>query len=174
VGAYLAESISDILFPGSSNTCRAVIQVTVWSVPLLAMSLGMSFAIQAAGHHQIVARAGLRATVLSAALSLLLIARFGIAGASWSFVARPAILMFALLSSFRRTFPGILAGLPFGRILMSASTLAAICVFTKGQRIWPALAFAVIGFGAYGLALLASRVLSISVLLRRPMPSPSK
>jgi O-antigen/teichoic acid export membrane protein len=174
VGAYLAGSISDILLPGSSTTCRDVIQVTVWAVPVVAISLGMSFSLQAAGYHQVVARAGLRATILSAALSLLLIASFGLAGASWSFVARPAILVITLLASFRRTFPGLLPGLPFGRILMSASTLGAICLFTNRQRIWPALACAGLGVGTYGLALLVSRVLSVSVLLRHLVPASSK
>ncbi len=166
VGAYLAQSISDILLPASSDACRAVIEISVWAVPLLAMSLGMSFSLQAAGHHELVARLGLRATVISAVLSAGLIATLGITGASWSLLARPAIVTIVLLPSFRRTFPAVLPGVPFARILLSTTALASICLLTDRHRIWPALACALLGVGAYGVALLASRVFPLTAVVR--------
>jgi hypothetical protein len=50
-GTYLAHGISGVLLPGDPQTCRRIIQITVWAVPLAALSLGMSFALQAAGRH---------------------------------------------------------------------------------------------------------------------------
>jgi O-antigen/teichoic acid export membrane protein len=170
VGSYLAQPISDILLPGSSSTCRIVIQITVWAVPVVAMSLGMSFSLQAAGHHETVAGLGLRATGIGAVLSVGLIAALGITGASWSLLARPAILVVVLLPSFRRIFPAVLPRLPFGRIVLSSCTLAIVCLLTNGHRIGPALAFAALGVGTYGLALLASRVVPIPALVRLLTP----
>jgi O-antigen/teichoic acid export membrane protein len=166
VGAYLAQSISEILLPTSSETCRRVIEISVWTVPLLAMSLGMSFSLQAAGHHDLVARFGLRATVISAALSIALIASAGITGATWSLLARPGIVAVTLLPSFRRTFPSALAHVPFARIFLSAAALASIWLLADRDHIWPAVASAVVGMGAYGAALLACRVFPLSAVAR--------
>jgi O-antigen/teichoic acid export membrane protein len=166
VGTYLAQPLSDILLPAASDACRAVIQTSVWAVPLLAMSHGLSFSLQAVGRHELVARLGLRSSVISAVLAAGLISTLGIEGASWSLLARPAITTMALLPAFRRTFPAVLPGLPLGRILLSASTLAALCVLTDRQRIWSALAMAVCGIGGYGLSLIASRVVPVSAVAR--------
>jgi O-antigen/teichoic acid export membrane protein len=166
VGAYLAQPISDILLPASSETCRRVIEISVWAVPLLAMSLGMSFSLQAAGHHEPVARFGLRATAISAALSVVLVATGGITGAIWSLLARPAIVALMLLPSFRHTFPSALAGVPFVRICISAAVLASIWLLTDRDHIGPAVASAVLGLGAYAAALLAFRVFPLSAVAR--------
>jgi O-antigen/teichoic acid export membrane protein len=165
IGTYLAESISSILLPDAHETCRAIIQVTVWSVPLIAISLGLSFALQAAGHHESVARSGLRATAVSAGVSCALIATFGINGASWAIVARPAAVVIALLPSFRKTFPGVLTQIPFARILLSATALTVVCLVGDRERLWIALVCALGGITAYSLVLLASRVFSISTVV---------
>ena len=166
VGTYLATSIAQILLPASSDLCRTVIQVSVWAVPLLAISFGMSFSLQAAGHHEEVAKLGLRATGISVIVSVVLIAAFGITGASWTLLARPAIVAIALSPLFRRTFPAVLARVPVGRILVSTAALAGTCLLTDRHRIVPALVFVVLGIGVYGVALLASRVVPMSVILR--------
>jgi O-antigen/teichoic acid export membrane protein len=166
VGMYLARPLSEILLPGASDICRSVIQISVWAVPLLAMSFGISFSLQAAGRHERVAQLGLRATGVSAALSIALVATFGIPGATWSLLARPAIVAMTLLPLFGRTFPAVLPAVPLGRILLSNATLAGICLLTGRQRIIPALIVALIGIGTYGVALLAGRVFPISAVTR--------
>jgi O-antigen/teichoic acid export membrane protein len=166
VGTYLAGSLSAILLPEARATCRAVIEVSVWCVPLLAVSLGMSFALQAAGQHECVARAGLRATAVSVVLSCALIAAFGITGASWAVVARPVTVIVGLSTPFRRTFPRVLANVPFARILLSMSVLIGVCLSGERERLWIALLFAAAGAAAYGFALLASRVFSVSAVVK--------
>jgi O-antigen/teichoic acid export membrane protein len=165
IGTYLASSIADILLPGSRDACRSVIQISVWAVPLLAMSFGMSFSLQAAGQQEAVARLGIRATVISVMISAALVAAFGITGASWSLLTRPAVVASALFPRFRSTFPGVLPGVPFARILLSTATLAALCLMTTGHPIVPALIVVAFGVVTYGLALLASRVFPISAVV---------
>ena len=170
-GAYLAHSISGVLLPGDPQTCRRIIQITVWAVPLAALSLGMSFALQAAGRHDDVARLGLRATAISAAGSAALIAGFGITGASCAVLARPATVLVTLLPSFRRTFPGVLRSVPLARILLCAAAVASLCLMSEGERIGPAALVASAGVASYGAALVASRVFTLSAIVRLCSPA---
>jgi O-antigen/teichoic acid export membrane protein len=166
VGTYLAQPIAGILLPASSETCRLVIQISVWAVPALAISHGLTFALQAAGGHDRVARLGLQSTLASATLAVVLIAAFGIPGASWSLPARPAIVTLALWPAFRRSFPGVLSAVPWIRIVLSLAALASVCLATNPQGIGGAFACAACGVVAYVVALFASRVLSISAIAR--------
>jgi O-antigen/teichoic acid export membrane protein len=165
IGTYLASSIADILLPGSRDACRSVIQISVWAVPLLAMTFGMSFSLQAAGQQETVARLGIRATAISVLISAALVGAFGITGASWSLLTRPAIVAGALFPRFRSTFPTVLRGVPIARILLSTTTLAAFCLSTNGHRFVAALIVVVFGVVTYTLALLASRVFPISAVV---------
>jgi O-antigen/teichoic acid export membrane protein len=173
IGTYLAPALAAILLPASRDVCRRVIEISVWAVPLLAMSYGLTFSLQAAGHHDRVARVGLWSTGASAILAIGLTVTFGIEGASWSLLARPAMVAIALLPAFRRTFPTVLPAVPLARILLSASTLAAICFVTHRQQLVPALACAICGVAAYALALMAARVVAPSAMMRLLMPSTS-
>jgi O-antigen/teichoic acid export membrane protein len=164
-GSFLAESLASVLLPDARGACQGVIEVTVWAVPVAALSLSMSFALQAAGHHEYVARAGLTATAISAAASAALIAMFGIPGASWAVVFRPATLAVALLPAFRRTFPGVLAQVPFARILLCASALAAVCIAGERAHLWAAILFVAIGVCGYGVALALLGVFSIRAVV---------
>jgi O-antigen/teichoic acid export membrane protein len=170
-GTYLAHGISGVLLPGDPQTCRRIIQITVWAVPLAALSLGMSFALQAAGRHDEVARLGLRATAISAAGSAALIAGFGITGASCAVLARPATVLVTLLPSFRRTFPGVLRSVPLARILLCATAVASLCFMSEGERIGPAALVASAGVASYGAALVAARVFTLSAIVRLCSPA---
>jgi O-antigen/teichoic acid export membrane protein len=165
-GTFLAECLSSVLLPTAQATSRDVIEITAWAVPVTALSLAFSFALQAAGHHELVARAGLAATAASAAISAVLIATLGLAGASWAVVARPATLLLLLLPTFRRTFPDALGHVPFGRILLSTTVLAGICVAGDRAHLSTALLFAAAGLCGYGVALLVLGVFSIGSVLR--------
>ncbi|HJZ75338.1 MAG TPA: oligosaccharide flippase family protein [Vicinamibacterales bacterium] len=174
VGMHLAESLSGILLPGAHEACRRVIQVSVWSVPLLAVSSGMTFALQATGRHDVVARSGLRATAVSAALSCASIGAAGIEGASWAVVARPLILIIGLSAPFRRAFPHALAKVPVWRISLAATALVGVCLAGERGRVWIALVYAAAGAVTYALALLASGVFSITTFLRLIAPAPGR
>jgi hypothetical protein len=94
-----------------------------------------------------------------------LIAMFGIPGASWAVVFRPATLAVALLPAFRRTFPGVLAQVPFARILLCASALAAVCIAGERAHLWAAILFVAIGVCGYGVALALLGVFSIRAVV---------
>jgi O-antigen/teichoic acid export membrane protein len=166
VGTFLAESLSAVLLPTAKATCQSVIEITVWAVPVMAVTLALSFALQAAGQHEHVARAGLGATAASAAISAALIAVFGLAGASGAVVARPAVLLLLLLPAFKRTFPVTLAQVPSGRILLSAAVLAGVCVAIERAQLRTALLGASAGLCSYALALLVLGVFSIGSVTR--------
>jgi O-antigen/teichoic acid export membrane protein len=171
LGSYLAPSIAGVLLPNDAETCRRIIAITVWAVPFSAVSLGMSYALQAAGRHDDVARLGLRATVISAGACAGLITWFGITGASWAVLARPATVLLALLPAFRRAFPGVLRTVPLTRIALSTTALAGVCLVAGSEPIWPALLVALTGAATYGAALLAARVFTIEALVRLFTPA---
>jgi O-antigen/teichoic acid export membrane protein len=143
----------------------------VWALPLTAVQQAMSFALQAAGHHDRAARCGLGATAISAAASVVLTASFGVTGASCAMVVRTVIVVAALSPSFRRVFPDVQADLPIGRILLCAGTLVIVCANGDRQHVWPALIGAAIGCGVYVLGLVSSGVLSIASVMRYIGPS---
>ena len=171
VSTYLADSLSAVLLPDARETCRVIIQISVWSVPLLAVSLGMSFALQAAGHHECVARAGLRTTAAGIAVSSVLIAGFGIYGASCAVVARPVAAMLGLCSPFRRRFPRVVGAVPLARIFVATAVLSAVCLVGERDSLWTALPFAAAGVAAYAATLFVSGVFSIAALMRLFTPA---
>lgn len=163
-GTYLADGLASVLLPGQHDACRAVIQVTVWAVPVAALSVGMSFALQAAGRHEYVARAALSSTIVSAVVAVLSIGSFGVVGASYAVVFRPAALAVALLPVFRRTFPEVPSRVPFARIAASAVLLASFLLIGESTLLWRGVLFVALGVCAYGLALLVCGVFSIQTV----------
>jgi len=165
-GAYIAGPIARILLPDDSQLVGTVIQLTVLSLPLLALSTSMAFCLQASAHHDSAARTGIGASVISLALSAVCVATAGIVGACWSLVARPGILAAALLPAFHQAFPGALRALPVMRILVASAGLAVICR-GNGERSLPAaVAYSAAGIGVYTAALLAMRVFSVSDIVQ--------
>jgi len=126
----------------------------------------MSFALQAAGDHERVARSGLRATAASLAVSGALIAGFGIYGASCAVVARPVAVMVGLWSPFKRRFPRVVGSLPFARIFVASTVLVGVCLLGEGGSLWTALPFAAVGVTAYATTLFGSGVFSVAALMR--------
>ena len=166
VGAYLARPIARTLLPHDSQVGASVIQVTMLALPLLALSTGMSFCLQAAGRHNTAARVGIGASLFSVALSALCVTMSGTVGASWALVARPAILALALAPVFHATFPGALRRLPLFRILISSAGLAALCHLTRDRHVVIAVGSSLASVGVYAAGLMAMRVFSVSDVFR--------
>jgi O-antigen/teichoic acid export membrane protein len=114
---FLAGPLSAILFRTRPDICKQVIQVTIWSLPILGLFSPMSFIMQAAGKHEIAARWGIYATVCNVAASIFLIKFFGLNGACWSWVLRSAVSTAFLAIPFLQNFPETVQSLPFVRIL---------------------------------------------------------
>jgi lipopolysaccharide exporter len=87
----LAGPIARILFPGQAEICGRVIRVTVWALPLSALSSVMSYALYASGRDATVAKLSLWSTVLGLFLTIGLVVPWGVVGASWSLVLRMAV-----------------------------------------------------------------------------------
>ena len=103
-GMLVAEPIGRILLPGHSAVFAMVVQITIWSLPLTALELVMGYALNACGKDAVQARLALPASIASLLCSVGLVWGFGLTGACWSMVLRPAVRGAFLLSATLRTF----------------------------------------------------------------------
>src|SRR5579871_3864305 len=129
--AYHAAPIAVILFPKDPLLCENVIEITIWAIPLMGLSMSMTYAMQAANHHDQAARALMLSTVVSCASSILLVVYLGVTGASWAMVLRYAIQVILLFYGFMRAFPGIFTYLSIGRICVCAGSMGLVLWFFR-------------------------------------------
>jgi O-antigen/teichoic acid export membrane protein len=178
--AFLARPIAGILFPNEAETCRKIIQLTIWSLPLTALTMSMLFSLQATGKDRAVARSGGAAAVCSLICSVTLVSTAGIPGACWAWVLRPAILAAFLLPSFLRTFRGVPAQVPVARILCAlAAMVASLALFASVQmpRWLDIAAGCGAGLAAYAASLAVLRVVTagdVRRILSRSAPGVPK
>lgn len=104
MGTLLAMPIARILLPDQPETLAWVVRVTIWSLPLAALELVMGYALLAAGKESIQARLAMPASALGLLASVVLISTFGLQGACWSMLCRPAIRGLFLAPVLVRTF----------------------------------------------------------------------
>jgi O-antigen/teichoic acid export membrane protein len=100
--ALLAGPIARVLFPHQSDICRAVIVITIWSLPLTAIESVLGNAINAAGADAEQARATLPAALCNVLLTVILVSRFGIAGACFAIPVRNLVRIAVLSICFLR------------------------------------------------------------------------
>lgn len=100
----LAEPIGRLLFPSQPEPFAAVVRVTIWALPLVGVESVLGYALNAAGREAAQAKASVPAAAVSLLASVALISMFGVAGACWSMVLRPAIRGAFLLPVALRTF----------------------------------------------------------------------
>jgi O-antigen/teichoic acid export membrane protein len=105
-GSLLAGPIARVLLPDQPEALAWVVRVTIWSLPLAALELVMGYALLAAGREAVQARLAMPASVLGLLASIVLIVTFGLHGACWSMLCRPAIRGLFLAPVFVRTFWG--------------------------------------------------------------------
>jgi O-antigen/teichoic acid export membrane protein len=170
----LAAPIEEILFPGALGVCRMVIESTIWSIPLLGLSIPMASALQAVGRHSEAAHLSSYATVLGTVSSIVLVLLFGLTGVCWSFVIRPALVAAFLLPLFMRVFPSVFNSLRLGRIGAAAGVMALLLWLTTSVH-WPLLLGALVRSGTallgYTAVLLVLRVIDpafLAGILARP------
>ena len=99
----LADPIARLLFAESHEMCQAVIQITIWWVPLVGLEHAMGYAINAAGREKAEARIGITTTLLALALSVTMINFYGLIGACLALVGRPAIGLLLRIPTFIST-----------------------------------------------------------------------
>lgn len=102
---FVADPIGRLLFPEQSEPFAAIVRITIWSLPLAATEMVMSYALNAAGKDGFQARASAPAAALSLLGAATLVYGFGVSGACWSTLLRPAIRIAFLSPAMFRTVP---------------------------------------------------------------------
>jgi Na+-driven multidrug efflux pump len=181
LAAFYAAPISQILFPRHPDLCRRVIQVTVWVLPLFGIECVVGYALNAAGKDSIQAHLGVPIGVCSVLLAAILVWRFGVTGACWSFVLRPAISVGFSLPAFIKTFSPKLSDLPVVGILGCSATMASAMMGARyvlpvvqppgpahewGFSIASLTIQTLVGITAYGISLVAFRLVRLADIAR--------
>jgi O-antigen/teichoic acid export membrane protein len=101
--SLLAHPIAGILFPGRAAICAQVMRVSIWLLPLMGVQCVLGYALNAVHADAAQAKASLAGSVISIALAVVLIRKFGLEGAAWSMVVRYALQIVVLIPCVVRT-----------------------------------------------------------------------
>lgn len=166
--SFLAPAIASLLLMSGAETCSRVMQITAWSVPLTALAIAITYAMQAAGRHEVVARVTIRATAISVLTSSALIWNLGIIGASWAWLARPLVLVALLMPPFLDLCPDVRSEVPLWRILASVAVAGVLLwlVPQEGRALMAAGGWATIAGLAYAVMLVGLRVVPLPAIAR--------
>jgi O-antigen/teichoic acid export membrane protein len=144
-----APYFAELLFPGPTQgeareLCTLITRVTAMGIPIAALNMAIRYAVQAAGLHARNAHQQIKATAAGAVVALALAAWIGLPGLAVAVVATALLTAAMQLGLFRETFPGLLRGLAWDKLLLSnvLFTGAAWVVLGSGNR--PSLAVAVV------------------------------
>jgi O-antigen/teichoic acid export membrane protein len=91
------------LFPSEPALCARVMQITIWSLPLLAIGGPMGYALNAAGRDATHARLSLIVAGLNLLLTVVLVLKWGLIGASWALPLRYIVLIALFAPCFVRS-----------------------------------------------------------------------
>jgi O-antigen/teichoic acid export membrane protein len=100
----LANPIAVLLFPTRAEFCRAVIQITIWSLPLIAIGNVMGYTLNAVGREADQVRVLLPTNVIGLLISAIMIQQWGLIGACWALILRNTLSLFAFATPFFRVF----------------------------------------------------------------------
>jgi O-antigen/teichoic acid export membrane protein len=100
----LAGFVSHILFPKAPAGCQKVIAITIWALPLMGVESLIGYGLNAAGRESVVARASVFSAVVSLAIGCALVIGWGVSGACWFMLLRPAVQIAFTLPIFGDAF----------------------------------------------------------------------
>ncbi len=103
-GTALAGPLGRLLLPAEADVFAFVVRVTIWSLPLIGIELVLGYSLSAAGRDSLQARLAVHAAAISLVGSIGLVVWFGIEGACWSMLFRPAVRASFLAGASIRTF----------------------------------------------------------------------
>jgi O-antigen/teichoic acid export membrane protein len=90
--AFLAAPfIAHVLFPRDSMGCEGIIRITIWSLPVVAIEMIITYAMNASCKDAAQARASLLASITNIPGGIGLIWFFGVHGACWFMIFRPVV-----------------------------------------------------------------------------------
>lgn len=99
-----APILAAILFPQAEATCREVIVITAWALPLLALESMMGYALNAVGREAAQARATFISASVMVALGAAVVVEWGFHGACWLMLLRPAVQIGCNSAQFYKAF----------------------------------------------------------------------
>ena len=157
-----APLVARLLFRGGAGMAEFVMMVTVWALPLAALSGSMASVLQATGHHRQAARAGIVSTLVGSGTSLALIALIGLPGAAYGVVIRHAIGLVVIAIPFSREIGSLPRILPLRRIAVAAGVTAmvlwSVSVYA-GSTTASLIAGNLLGLVVYGALLFLLRII---------------
>jgi len=155
-GWALSDRIVALLFGAEYAPAAPALSVLVWAVPLMFASELMGYLVLVRGGEHGVARAVLVSTGFSVACNLILIPRYGVAGASLMTVVTEAILV-VQYAWYLRT---LRADIPWGRTLVRPTVAALVTgALALALRDLPVLATVAAVGVVYGVLLVALGVI---------------
>ncbi len=98
--AALAMPIAQWLFPSEPALCGRVMQITIWSLPLVAVGSVMGYALNAAGRDATHARLSFHVAWINLLLTVALVLTYGLIGAAWALPMRYLVLIALFAPSF--------------------------------------------------------------------------
>jgi O-antigen/teichoic acid export membrane protein len=131
LGGLVAEPIGKLLFPAAPALFAVVARITVWSLPLLGIEMVMGYALNAAGEDAAQARVSAPAAIISLVASAGLVLTFGVYGACWSMLVRPAVRAAFLTPLFVRQFRSRTTADPLPLELELSASAAGTLVYRK-------------------------------------------
>ena len=181
---FFSGPLAHILFEKNWEVCQKVICITIWSLPLMGIESVMGYALNAAGRDARQARFTFYSATVSLLLAVILVMKFGLIGACWSFLLRSVVKIAFIARLFARTFS---PALPVGRlakILACSGAMAAgmwlmRCLsptwsFTPAHRAglwgWAALLATWSVQGALGLIAYTASLLALRILRPGDLP----
>lgn len=171
-----APYLGELLFPGSEQVGSAalatfVTRVSAFAIPLAAVSLGMRYALQAAGQHSRNAKDQMVSTAIAAVIVLGLAFLVGIKGLVIGLVLRSILNVVFQGRTFFVHYPRLIVELPALKIVGACGALGIMLMATVGPVGGPGLAVAVLWslVAAAGYAALA---FSIGLIAKPRAPAP--
>jgi len=101
---FFSRPLAHVLFQTNWEVCQTVIRITIWSLPLMGVESVMGYALNAANRDARQARYTLYSAALSLVVALVLVIKFGLIGACWSFLLRCIIKISFIVRLFAKTF----------------------------------------------------------------------
>jgi O-antigen/teichoic acid export membrane protein len=129
--SFLADWMSQILFPENPARCAAVMRVSAWSLPLAALGSGLMTVLQASGRIDRTARIELVSILLGFAVTVVFVVPGGVYGAAWSWVVRSSLNPILLFPMFWGPFRRGLFAVPWGRLLLACGGMQGAFVLAE-------------------------------------------
>lgn len=163
----LAGPVSYILFPQRPQVCMMVMQLTCWAIPIAAVGQACACVLQSTGRLTEAARSVSLGTLIGAAMTLVCIYLWGIAGASIALVARSCVAALLTYSEVRSIYRSAIKHLPVVEIVISSMAILLIFFTSNIDKTLVSsnvVVFVALSATAYVASLLILRVVSVSQL----------